>query len=446
MTTTAPSAEPAAPARQKEAAPASPVALHPAARLADSLNIPVTLPIGYRGAPIANLSHTSLMRWESCPDDWRRHYLLGERGPKSGAMFLGTIVDDTITTYYWLRKAGSALELDQLRDAFRDLWDDKLAQEQQPVAWEPYLRGDRALEMGLEAIDITYRQLVPRIGEPVDTQRAFELRLAPQLQWTIKGYVDLDTVRTQRTFVDDDGQAYAIQDTGEPVPTVTMAYRDAPPDLREPVKFGRTTYAPDDAIEFHARALEDYEEKMARIEEHGLADGEKQPRPPKELPDIEVPVDRLARFGDVVEKSVAGIVDYKVRNSPVSANQAHADSQASLYLAERWIENVPCQDFRFAQVAKPGAKRQNMSTALVTTSRTAGRMRAILLRYAMAATQIVAAYEAFGPEQPWGFAPEGHWKCMPDADSAQRPGGPPTRGRHCIHFQGCPMGLGLWNR
>lgn len=442
MTATALAAAQIWPARQQPAA-VTPVAVTGAARLADSLKIPATLPVGHHNAPIANLSHTSLMRWESCPDDWRRHYILGQRGPKSGAMFLGNIVDDTITTYFWLRKAGQKLALDQLHDVFCDLWEEKLYKEQLPVAWEPHLTGDRALKMGLAAVDITYEQLIPRLGEATDTQRAFELRLAPQLQWTIKGYVDLDTVRTQRAFVDSDGAVYALQDTGEPVPTVTMAYADAPRDLREPVKFGRTTYEPDDAVEFHARALEDYEQKIARIEEHGLQDGEKTPRPPKALPEIDVAVDRLSRFGDIVETTVAGIVDYKVKNSPASANQAHADSQASLYLAERWIENVPCHDFRFAQVAKPGAKRQNMSTALVTTTRTPGQMRAIFLRYAMAATQIVAAYDAFGADKPWGFAPEGHWKCMPDLDSARTPGGPATRGRFCAHWPGCPFGAGL---
>jgi hypothetical protein len=375
--------------------------------------------------------------------DWRRHYILGERGPKSGAMFLGNIVDDTTTTYFWLRKAGQALDLEQLHDVFREIWEDKLAKEELPIAWEPYLAGGRAMRMGLEAVDITYEQLIPRIGEATDTQRAFELRLAPQLQWTIKGYVDLDTIRNQRAFVDEDGVAYALQDTGEPVPTVTMPYGDAPADLREPVKFGRTTYEPDAAIEFRARALEDYEQKMARIEAHGLNDGEKTPRPPKELPEIEVPVDRLSRFGDIVERTVAGIVDYKVKNSPASAHQAHGDSQATLYLAERWIQNVRCDDFRFAQVGKPGARRQKMSTALVSTTRTPAQMRAIFLRYAMAATQIVATYNAFGPDQPWGFAPEGHWKCMPDPDSALTPGGPATRGRHCVHFAACPFGIGL---
>jgi PHD/YefM family antitoxin component YafN of YafNO toxin-antitoxin module len=44
-----------------------------------------------------------------------------------------------------------------------------------------------------------------------------------------------------------------------------------------------------------------------------------------------------------------------------------------------------------------------MSTSLIGTGRTVGRMRGVLARVALAASQIAAAYERYGPDQPWGI-------------------------------------------
>ena len=123
--------------------------------------------------------------------------------------------------------------------------------------------------------------------------------------------------------------------------------------------------------------------------------------------------------------TVDGPVDYKVATTLRSANAAHQDSQATLYLWERWYAGVDCADFRFAQVGKDGPRRQKMSTSLVTTTRTEAQLRTLPMRYLMAAAQIRAAYDTFGADESWGFAPEGHWKCMPDTASALTPGGPP---------------------
>lgn len=421
----------------------SPAPIVSTTALAGRLNVPVQLPVGYKGEPIPHLSHSSLMRWMGCPDDWRRHYIKGERGPRSGAMFLGNRVDDTVSIFYRRQIAGEVLSLEQLEDALRDNWRENLASEDGAIDWEPYLAGDRALNMGLAAVRITHEQLIPRLGQATAVQRKFELRLAPGLKWTILGYVDLDTVRRQHVYVDQTGASYAVRDEGEAIPTITMAYEDAPKELRPQVKIGRTTYDPSDAIDEHRRAVAAYDERVERIEREGPRPGEKNPRTPKALPDIEVPVDAVARFGDIIKVTVAGITDFKVKNAPASASQAHHDPQASLYLAERWLTEIDCRDFRFAQVAKPGARRQAIATSLVRTTRTVGAMRAVFMRYAMAAAQIVATYNTFGPDQAWGFAPDGHWKCQPDAESALTPGGRATRGRFCTHWAACPCGAGL---
>jgi hypothetical protein len=67
--------------------------------------------------------------------------------------------------------------------------------------------------------------------------------------------------------------------------------------------------------------------------------------------------------------------------------------------------------FCFAQIGKPGARRKQMTASLITTRRSTGQLRAMLVRIAQAASQIDAYYRRFGPDQPCGFADPAGWKC-----------------------------------
>ena len=321
MTTPAPAAAPAAPNRD----------FADAAELARRIQIPRRLPVRHDGQRLRHLSHSSYSRFLLCPEDWRRHYLKGERTPPSAAMFLGGRVDDALTTYYRRQlEHGDTLTLDQLHDAYRDHWTRELAAEQaqRGIAWDAELDEPRAFTVGLEALTITLAELVPVIGRPVAVQRKLEYALAPGLEWTVQCYLDLETLRPA-----DDG--------GEPV---------------------------------------------------------------------------------------AAIVDYKVKTTLHTQAKADHDPQAGLYLAGRWLEGDPAREFCFAQIGKPGSRRKQMSASLITTRRAPGQLRAMLVRIAQAASQIDAYYRRFGPDEPWGFADPGGWKCSP---------------RYCAHHPRCPGGGGL---
>jgi hypothetical protein len=167
-----------------------------AAELAQRIQIPRRLPVRYDGERLAHLSHSSYTRFLLCPDDWRRHYLKGERTPPSGAMFLGSRVDDALSTYHRHQlEHGQALSGEQLADAYRDHWADGLAAEQDKrgVRWDPDLPEPAAFTMGLEAVRLALRELIPRLGRPLAVQRKLEYALAPGLQWTVLGYLDLET-------------------------------------------------------------------------------------------------------------------------------------------------------------------------------------------------------------------------------------------------------------
>ena len=122
------------------------------------------------------------------------------------------------------------------------------------------------------------------------------------------------------------------------------------------------------------------------------------------------------------------IVDYKVKRTPLTQYRADHDFQPAVYLAGRWLEGDPARCFRFAQIAKPGKRRTQMSASIITTRRSAAQLRGALARIAQAARQIAAYHERFGPDQPWGFADPTGWKCS---------------ARYCDAFGICPGGAGI---
>lgn len=377
--------------------------------LARSIELPRVLPPDYKGEPIKHLSLSSMMKYLMCPDDWRRHYLKGERGARSGAMLLGTCVDGALGAYYeHLLTGAEALALTEMQDAFRDLWRKDVEEEKARhggVLWEEGTDENSAFGVGLEAVEVTFNKIVPRLGRPLATQRKFELRLVPDVEWIVIGYVDLDSVRSQLVYLDEHGDERAIQDTGDAEPTVTMEWGDAPGDLRPELKPKKT--------------------RGKKIDPDVLEDP----------PPVDVPLSRLR--GEVVERDVRGIVDYKVKRKPIYQGKADVDPQATLYIAERQlIAGVDVHDFTFAQVAKASVgDRLKASTTVIRTRRSRAQMLSVFVRMAQVAAQIDANYKQFGPDKVWGFAEAGAWKCSATADG--------SRGKFCTHFSTCPMGRGF---
>src|SRR3954465_15422447 len=93
----------------------------PTAGRAPRLPAPPRLPIRYDGEPLHHLSNSSYTRFLLCPEDWRRHYLKGERFPATGPMFLGGCVDAALTAYYQrIIDHHDTITLDQVGDLYRE--------------------------------------------------------------------------------------------------------------------------------------------------------------------------------------------------------------------------------------------------------------------------------------------------------------------------------------
>ena len=206
----------------------APVDAESAADLAARIHVPRRLPIRYDGQPMRHLSNSSYTRFLLCPEDWRRRYLKGERPAPTGAMFLGSRVDDALTLYYRRElEQGESLSLDQVSDAYRDRWHAELAaaNAERGVDWDEGLDEARAFELGLDALALTFSELVPQLGRAVAVQRKLEFALAPDLEWTIQCYLDLETERP-----DEHGEsAPAVIDYKVKSTPITQAKADCDP-------------------------------------------------------------------------------------------------------------------------------------------------------------------------------------------------------------------------
>ena len=167
-----------------------------AAALAARIDVPRRLPPRHDGEPIRHLSHSSYALWVNCKEAWRLRYLQGRKEPPSGSMFLGSRVDNALSLYYrTILEHDERLDTAQVKDAYRDLWHTELQAEEQlqGVDWQD-IHQHAAFELGLQALELTFEQLVPKLGEPLAVQRRLEFTLAPGVtEWTIVCYLDLET-------------------------------------------------------------------------------------------------------------------------------------------------------------------------------------------------------------------------------------------------------------
>lgn len=176
----------------------------PPAPAGGRLNVPLQLPPRFDGRPITTLSPSSYELWQSCEEKWRRRNLLGEREPKSPWMLLGIAVDQTLGWLHEQQIAGAEPEPGDVMKTYGRLFDAN-EKDRRETAWtdeqpESMIRG-----YGLRCVEIYLEQMLPLIGRPVSTQRQIEVRLHPACEWSIRGFIDLETVRDRPVDVTDKG-------------------------------------------------------------------------------------------------------------------------------------------------------------------------------------------------------------------------------------------------
>lgn len=354
-----------------------------AGELADGLweIVPVELPPRYDGRPQQRISASSINAFALCPEAFRRRYLLGQRHPATPAMFIGRAVDETFNTVFRGMLDGSpALALDQVEDIYNDQFAAELvlANSRDGIAFDDDLGRDECFDIGRSLVQVMHERLLPVVGRPVSVQREFRLKLAPHLQWEIVGTMDLEASYRMVTCLDDDGEVLAEWCGDEPEPELVRA-------VEGPLRTAR--------------------HKKRPIE-------------------MALPASLLA--AQVIERRVTGIDDIKAKDRAIDATKAKSDIQAGLYLTNAWLKGEHRDRFRWLQGLKPGPQRQEAAVSVVSTTRSDGEMRALLVRIAELTAHINDLYRSRGPDRMWPLAPAGSWKCTQ---------------RFCDHFRErtCPM-------
>jgi hypothetical protein len=168
------------------------------------MSVPLQLPPRYDGRRITTLSASSYELWQSCEEKWRRRNLLGEREPKSPAMFLGIAVDQALGWLHEHQIAGADPEAGDVLKAYGELFEAN-ERDRRDTAWTDDEPESMIRAAGLRCVEIYLERMLPLIGQPVATQREIEVRLHPACEWSIKGFIDLETVRDRPVDVTDKG-------------------------------------------------------------------------------------------------------------------------------------------------------------------------------------------------------------------------------------------------
>ena len=164
------------------------------------LQAPVVLPPGLDGSPRHHLSHSSHQLWVACPDAWRRRYLLGEKFPATVPMFIGTACDRALTRWAEARISGDFPELGDVLGFYDAGWEPALADQDLGIRWGDHNPDDVRAE-GRQLVEHAFTHLLPFLGRPTGVQRKIEFRLSDAHQWSVQGFLDLETDRLERIAV-----------------------------------------------------------------------------------------------------------------------------------------------------------------------------------------------------------------------------------------------------
>lgn len=163
----------------------------PAAAAAPRLLAPVRLPRRLDGQRLDHLSASSLAKFWRCPEAWRAHYLARVRGPESAELRRGWVVDAAIEAHFKaLLATGEALPQRDIEDIYAAAWQRRIDDAAVAIDW-----GDDTPEhvkdTGLIALRAYLAELAPTV-RPTSVQREFAFALAPELEWTLTGRLDVE--------------------------------------------------------------------------------------------------------------------------------------------------------------------------------------------------------------------------------------------------------------
>ena len=275
---------------------------------------PLTLPVRlHDGKPITHLSVSAHNLFVACPESYRRRYILGQKTPASPAMFTGTVVDHAVTFLAEAEIRGEAPEPGDVIAAYRAGFEQKLDEQDGGVTWSADDTLERTHRVGKRMLGLYLREVRPFQGRPIAVQRKVEIKLHPDCEWVIVGYLDLETIRREVVAI--------VPDTGEVIEVLEI---DGTP-----------------------------------------------------IPGAKDAADKDGRTYVCHERERDGIRDTKVKAKLPGQLDTDEDFQGTTYLAGREIEGRPAHDFTLDVLRKPSKSGQIASKSITTERDTRRRRGAL---------------------------------------------------------------------
>lgn len=148
------------------------------------IEAPNTLPGGLK-----NLSYSSVDLYLRCPEKWRRRYLANEFEAPVGIQILGRAVHAVeAQSYHAMLATGEPHSIVQVADELQVALtnEDQKAEVEYPPD-EPF---GTLLDRGVRMLSEYHRVIVPAM-QPTAVEQEFNIKLHPDHEWGIKGFIDL---------------------------------------------------------------------------------------------------------------------------------------------------------------------------------------------------------------------------------------------------------------
>lgn len=170
--------------------------------------------------PVDHLSPSSLRRWQKCPEQWRRYYVLGEKNfPPSAQQHLGKSFHSSVEANHRQKiETRTDLPLDELQDRFVEAFNELPRNE---VLWEDE-KPDDMKDDGTKIVKVYAKQIAPTV-QPILVEHSVD---TPIDSFDDPDDLELPPMRTILDVVEDTGAIVDFKTTGKKPGEGTAASSD----------------------------------------------------------------------------------------------------------------------------------------------------------------------------------------------------------------------------
>jgi len=164
--------------------------------LAALVEMPTQLPATSLGKRLEHLSFSSINKFYSCPEQWRRHYLLGERTPTNGNMLYGSVMHKVVEIGALAKRDGKkGLDKSSVDDVAETAFKALVAEAEKKGGGGVNLDGTggnaATLDLCRKGSRVIAEELLPTLPTVIATEVKKSASIGEGIEWEIMGYLDL---------------------------------------------------------------------------------------------------------------------------------------------------------------------------------------------------------------------------------------------------------------